>query len=398
MSNYKLLEIHRKKLSIYFALFVLFSIWIIELFFLVSVFYSDNLKLEKKLKIKYDWVENILKNKDIYSQDIVNDNSATKLILEKSLAWVTIIENWKTILWNIDSSLLWDYEILNSKEFKYYRSTSIINLLEYEIIIKIKNDSSYYRLLLDYVYFILFTIPFILFFYYIWYLFVWKNLSPIKETISSLESFSWNINHEIKTPITEIISTLSLAQKVKWNYEQAINQSLNSTQKLNKILDSMLWIINLVWWRYKKEKVNLINELNLIIKENNKKIDWKKIKINKLYSKNNYYIEINKEHFNICIWNIFKNAIKYSHKNWSIEVKFNNWEIEIKDFWIWIEEKNLKNIFNRYFRENYISEEWYWLWLALVKKIVDLNKWNISIESKKNIWTNVKINFTNQKN
>jgi hypothetical protein len=44
----------------------------------------------------------------------------------------------------------------------------------------------------------------------------------------------------MKTPIAEIISTLSLTQKTKNNYEQAINQTLESTHRLNKILDSML--------------------------------------------------------------------------------------------------------------------------------------------------------------
>gem|GEM_PF-3813886 len=44
----------------------------------------------------------------------------------------------------------------------------------------------------------------------------------------------------MKTPLAEIISTLSLAQKTKVNYEEAINQSLISTKKLNKILDSIL--------------------------------------------------------------------------------------------------------------------------------------------------------------
>jgi formiminotetrahydrofolate cyclodeaminase len=44
----------------------------------------------------------------------------------------------------------------------------------------------------------------------------------------------------MKTPLAEIISTLSLTKKTKTNYEQAIDQTLESTKKLNKILDSML--------------------------------------------------------------------------------------------------------------------------------------------------------------
>jgi hypothetical protein len=43
----------------------------------------------------------------------------------------------------------------------------------------------------------------------------------------------------MKTPLSEIISTLSLAKKIK-NYDEAIDQSLESSRKLTKILDSML--------------------------------------------------------------------------------------------------------------------------------------------------------------
>jgi hypothetical protein len=43
----------------------------------------------------------------------------------------------------------------------------------------------------------------------------------------------------MKTPLAEIVSTLALAKKIK-NYDEAIDQSLESSKKLNKILDSML--------------------------------------------------------------------------------------------------------------------------------------------------------------
>jgi len=44
----------------------------------------------------------------------------------------------------------------------------------------------------------------------------------------------------MKTPLTEIISTLSLTKETKNNYKQAIENSLSSAKKLDKILDSML--------------------------------------------------------------------------------------------------------------------------------------------------------------
>jgi len=388
-----LLEIRRKRLSIYFALFILFSIWLVEVLFLAATYYNNNIKLEDKLKIRVKWVENVLINKEEYLEKIKNNDYAMKSLLEKALDWVTITQWNNRIIWTINQEY---FNKLNSfydsKNKKYYVSTFWQNW-EYKIIISETNQYSYYNLLIELLYFLLFTLPFSLLFYALWYFFVGKNFRPIREVIASLEDFSANINHELKTPIAEVISTLSLTKELWKNYEKAIDTSLNSAHKIAKILDSMLWIINLVDSSFKKEKVDLVLELNRIIEDNEKKIAEKQIKIKKNYWKKSFTLNINKEHFNICVGNILKNAIKYSNEKWIIEISFEGWIIEVKDNGIGIEEKNLANIFSRYFRENYLKEEWFWLWLSLVKKITDINSWKIEIESKKDQWTKVIINF-----
>jgi len=306
MDNYKLLENYRKKLSVYFALFVLFSLWFIQAIFLLVEYTINNIKIEKLLEKKYELVYNISINQ------------------EKSLL-----------------------------EFTIY-----------------------------YFYFIMISAPFYIFFYYIGYYFVGENFKPIKETIWWLEDFTYNINHEMKTPLSEIISTLSLAKKTG-KYDEAITQSLESSKKLSKILDSMLWIVNLVDSSYKKERFEVIKSLNTIIKEYWKEFEKKEIILEKNFPINTYYLTTNKQHFEICVWNILKNAIKYSDNKSIINIYFKDWVLELKDHWIWISKKNLKNIYDRYFRENYSKEEWYGIWLALVKKIVDLHSWKITIKSQK---------------
>jgi signal transduction histidine kinase len=89
------------------------------------------------------------------------------------------------------------------------------------------------------LWFLLFSLPFTILFYFLGYFFTGKNLKPIQETISSLEDFGSNINHEIKTPLTEIVSTLGLARRTTTQSDEAIDQSLKSAGKITKILDSM---------------------------------------------------------------------------------------------------------------------------------------------------------------
>ncbi len=408
MDNYQLLEKYRKKLSVYFTLFVLFSFWVTQIIFLFADYIPENWELEKTLDKKFEWVVNIIQNYDKYIEKINNSDTTLWKIMDKTLENTRICseyKDWECIKIMIDNIQEQDNLInyiteqyFNYGEYKYLKKDIVINNNNYNVIIKIANDHSIINMLKSYVYFILFSIPFSIAFYFIWYFFVWKNFKPINETISGLEDFTSNINHEMKTPLSEIITTLSLAKKIK-NYDDAINQSLISTKKLSKILDSMLWIVNILDSSYKKEKIDLIKQLNSIIKYHFKEIEKKDIKIEKKYGNNNYFLNINKEHFDICVWNILKNAIKYSEHNWTIKIVFNNGVLEIIDNWIWISKNNLKNIFDRYFRENYSKEEWYGIWLSIVKKIVDIHSWKIYITSRKKKtinsekWTKVKISF-----
>jgi len=185
---------------------------------------------------------------------------------------------------------------------------------------------------------------------------------------------------------------LSLTKEL-WNYKEASEISLKSSLKLNKIIDSIVWIANLWDLSYQKERIDVEKEINEIINSYQKEINEKKLKIKTHFANNKILKKINKEHFNICVKNLLSNAIKYSNKSWIIEIYFEKWILQIKDYWIWIDKDNIWKIFSRYFRENYIENEWLGIWLNLVKKIVELNKWKIDIESEKWKYSNFIINF-----
>lgn len=408
-NNYILLERYRKKLSIYFALFILFSVWLTYGVFLFWWFYIGNLNLEVNLERKFSWVENIINNYDDYLQRVSNNDTTLEKIIERSLENVVIFkwcEWWvctNKIVDNIvelESFIIYsDENFINYWSYKYLNNDTTYKWSQYKVIIKTLNDYAFSIFIKKYLNFILFTLPFSVLFFFLGHFFVWKNLRPIKETISWLEDFTANINHEIKTPLAEIISSLSLAKKLK-NFDEAIDQSIDSSKKITKILDSMLWIVNLVDSSYKKERLNLVKEVKSIIKKYSKSIEEKNLTIKTNFNKNIHLIKASREHIDICVWNILQNAIKYSYKKWIIEINFNDWKLEIRDYWVGIKKENLKNIFHRYFRENYTKEQWYGIWLALVKKIVDLNAWRINIESSKrdNLdrkkWTKVIISFS----
>ena len=400
MDNCSLLQKYRIKLSFYFAFFVMVVFWFIQAIFISIEHISQNIWLETKMERRFEWVQNVIENHEEYFEKINNSDHTLGRLLAKTLEDVIVFEWWdahtphKKIIDNIEDEKNWViYEEKNNFfdiwNYKYLNKTFVYDDIEYEVIIQWYNDYSLEVAYSSYFYFLLLSLPFSILFFAIWYYFVWKNFQPIKETIAWLEDFSSNINHEIKTPLAEIISTLALAKKIK-NYDEAIEKSLSSSKKINTILDAMVDMVKLMDSSYSQQKIDIIAELNSIIDGYQKSLNKKKITLVTQFHHSSYSFVTNKQHFEICIWNIISNAIKYSNEWVKIKISFEKGKLVVRDYGIWISKKNLKNIFNRYFRESYVQEEWYGIWLSLVKKIVDLHWWKIKIKSHKKDTTECK--------
>ena len=125
MDNYLLLEKYRKKLSVFFALFVLFSFWIIQAIFLTFEYLPHNSAIEEVLEKKLSWVVNILKNYDAYLEKINNKDRTLWKILLKTLENVVVYDDcidWiceGTIINNIDDQTDFSHSI---EEKQFYDS------------------------------------------------------------------------------------------------------------------------------------------------------------------------------------------------------------------------------------------------------------------------------------
>ena len=397
MNNLELLKKYRKKLSIYFALFLLFTYWFLEWVYFVSKYLTYENNFEKSLIKSWKSVENILKNSETYAEKLKNKDETLEKIISRTLKEVLIYKD-NTIIYsdfwdNYTDYIGFDESFKNVDTYKVYHFLYNSKDSEYRIYIKRDRWYCYKTYLQDYLYFMIFSLAFFIIFYFIGYYFVAKNLRPIKESIDNLESFIWNINHEFKTPLSEIISSLELS-KTTWISKDLVYQISDSAKRLDKILDSLVEIVE-VWDNssFKKQKLDIVWEIGFIISILEPYALSKSIKIVFKSDLDSYFLRVNKEHFHISFSNLLKNAIKYSPENKKIEVYLWNDILRIKDEWVWIEEKNLEKVFSRFFRENYIDEKWAWIWLSLVKKISDIYNWKIDIKSSRSKWTTIFIIF-----
>ena len=204
-------------------------------------------------------------------------------------------------------------------------------------------------------------------------------LKPMKKAISLIEEFLKDVIHDINTPVaTILLNTKFLKTK-------------NNSEELDRIEVSAKRILSL----YKNFEVEIkgfypqisqINPYELI----NERVEYFK----KLYpeidiniSGEKFVYRSDKDAFLRIIDNIISNACKYSSQNSPyIDIVIKKEEIIIKDNGIGIED--VDKVFDRFYKEN---ERGLGIGLNIVKKLCDELNISISIESKKDKGTTVKL-------
>jgi len=394
MENLELVESHRKRIGLLLALFLFLSIYAIIFVFKVTSLYYQNIQENKNLLSRVERVSSIALTYD--SLRAANDpelNIIIDTVLAHSYVYsdsrVLIDDIWVENLSQIDL----DYDTVNVFwDWKLYKTQVIRDEVRYDIIVWMPHKNFLSKLTPALLFFLILS-PFAYTFLAILMCrFMTQMYKPLKEIIENLESFASNINHEFKTSLTEIISSLELAKLTK-EYEEANSYSVQSARRLDSMLDTLWMLIHFVNSDYRKERINLYKTLDESIDDLETLIKDKHIKLDKKYDPQKYlYKYIDKSPLILSFQNLLKNAIKYSEVGWKVEIWIYKNYFSIKDYGIWIEEENLDKIFDRYFRESY-AKSWNGIGLSIIKRITEIYNWEIKISSKKWKYTHVKIYY-----
>lgn len=263
---------------------------------------------------------------------------------------------------------------------------------EWQIIIFKKVWYPLEEYLTELLYFILLSVIFSGIIFFVWRRFVDRAFIPIEENMADMRDFIHNAWHELKTPLAVIDSNLQLIEQTK-----SYDPELNSEMKWEVLrLNSLIWsLINLSWISSINSTNNndLLKILEEILKDHSHTISEKKITLKKSVRKW-IKIEANRDYLYMLLTNIIQNAIKYNRDGWSIYIDYSKKSLSVRDSWIWINMIDQKKVFNRFFQvDNSRGSKWFWIGLSLVKKIADLYKWKISLESEEWKWTTVRVTF-----
>ncbi len=213
--------------------------------------------------------------------------------------------------------------------------------------------------------------------YFLSYSLAKVTIQPIKEHNEYLMTYSHNVAHELRTPLAVMRSDLEI---LSLKHPEQNNESLvEEIENMQNIIDGLLFLA-----------------------DPDKKGDWKTGEITKVvqnvlgrFEKNEISFQnslsqerqVNIHLFERLMVNLLENAIKYG--NWNIVLSLSDTKIVISNS----VEKNLKERDLKHLTEAFYQwdssrhTKWYWLWLSLVQKIVDIFEWDMRITCKNHIFS-----------
>ena len=237
------------------------------------------------------------------------------------------------------------------------------------------------------------------------YLLAGKTLRPIANMVKDQNRFISDASHELRTPLTSLKTEIEVNLRDKNlkpdQLKKILLSNLEEVNHLQYLSDNLI-----KFTQYQKNTdLNISKNLSLLsIFDESIKMIAKLAKYKNIVIKNNITnlkIDGNKDSLVELFVIFLDNAIKYSPDKTAITLTSKKTaqqiSVSIADQGIGIEESDILNIFDRFYRVNKSRNKdrvtGYGLGLSIAKQIVEKYNGNISVKSKINSGTTFTINF-----
>ena len=219
-----------------------------------------------------------------------------------------------------------------------------------------------------------------------------KRLSEIKN------DFINNMTHELKTPISSISLAAQMLNDESVSKSPAMMKHIGGalqeeSKRLRFLVEKVLQmsLFDRQKTMFKKKELDLNELVENVAATFTLRVEHTGGKIMTDIGAVESKIYVDETHFTNVIFNLFDNAIKYRKPDQPVNLIISTWNDEhhlffaIKDDGIGIKKDNLKKIFDKFYRVhtgNVHDVKGFGLGLAYVKRIVDLHKGDIKVESE----------------
>lgn len=212
-------------------------------------------------------------------------------------------------------------------------------------------------------------------------------LKPIKDERQRLNNFIKDTTHELNTPVSAILMS---TEKDELSRKQVDRIKL-AALKISEVYKDLTY----VFLEDKNIQTDIkTHDLKKIIKEQLKYFETlaEKKSIHIEYKLKQTLFEIDENDFIRLFNNIVSNAIKYNKRKGSIHICLEKNKLSIKDSGIGIQQSNIKDIFNRYYRATSQSGG-FGIGLNIVQNLCVKYKIKIEVQSELNKGTKFTLFF-----
>jgi len=223
-----------------------------------------------------------------------------------------------------------------------------------------------------------------------------ENFSQrISEFVKRERNFSRYASHELRTPLTVLKGSIALLKKqdLSPRHDKVLERMDSMVLEMQHLIESLLLLSREQDIHLSEEPImindflkDIVNQALYSFKDKNIQLNWD--------SKNLIECRISEQLFSIVINNLFRNACLYSEPNSEINISIIDTKIIIQDQGIGMNEQQLKEIFNPFYRANEHSEiKGFGLGLSIVDWICQQCHWEISFISHENKGTAVTLDL-----
>jgi signal transduction histidine kinase len=211
------------------------------------------------------------------------------------------------------------------------------------------------------------------------YVFVQENFKPAESMVRRLNQFSQDASHELRTPLSNTNLSLDLALRSE-EYEKYIKEAKLSLREATNIVDKLLALAKLDKMSIEKKKFIVKDSVEDVLNMFSEKIAQKDLTVEKIYETPDKSVTGDPGLFRIVVANLIDNAIKYNDKGGKIVIELTSKGIRISNTGETIDQEDLEMIFERFYQRDISrSDKGYGIGLAVVKKICEIHKWEVTV-------------------
>lgn len=228
-------------------------------------------------------------------------------------------------------------------------------------------------------------------------------LGRLEQSLKREKQFTSDASHELRTPLSVLRGTLEVLirkSRSPEEYEQKIKTALGTIDRMSALIDQLLALArvesskNLV--REELELITFLEELaDQTAKDHQREVSFQSLVSVPIY------IKANEKTLQMILDNLLQNAIKYSDENSPIILRTGKSDqgafIEVADSGKGIDQENLEQIFDPFFREKKAVDEGIpgtGLGLAIVKKLAQESGIRLSVQSSPSAGSVFRLDFS----